>query len=137
MGACCDPNRGDKKESDEIEMGKPFPLKSLKKGTAQQTMNLRSVKINTEDSLASIKAEPSPLVFHPLYLVRELQEKLIESIYEIIDVIGKGTYGSVHLVKNKMTEKLCVLKMLKKLPEIDPNTINLEAQILKKLVLPF
>lgn len=134
MGACCETIRGSLKDGNELVLNICSPLKMLKTPAKHQALNLLKIKSTHNTSNTSLENESSPLEFHPLYLVRELKEDFIESLYEMIKLIGKGTYGAVHLVKNKMTGKLCVLKTLKKTPEIDPNTVNFEAQILKKLV---
>jgi hypothetical protein len=72
--------------------------------------------------------------FEPSFLVFETVGSIYEK-YEIIELVGKGTYGEVKKVRHKTTKSIYALKIIRKSMCTHASDLLNEIEILKKLVL--
>ena len=132
---CCSGRENDKEEyrTDYVQEKPPSP-KRLKKSVKSKGMNINPESPSKPIELAVRPSVGLTAVFYPMYLVREYKGSMVESLYDTMEVIGRGSYGEVRKVKCKRTGCTRVMKKILKQKGSEDDKVLDEIQILRKLV---
>lgn len=93
-----------------------------------KTQLVRNFKIDMDEKRVPI------ITFDPSNLILENKGKIMER-YQIINMLGKGTFGEVHKIMHVNSKKLYAMKIINKLNYDEVDNIVNEIEILKSLVI--
>ena len=86
---------------------------------SDNNLKKQNIKINTQKNTANA--------------IKEIKDEFHSDDYNIIDLIGEGTYGKIYLVKKNKTNEIYALKQISLKSKIDSNKYKKEYEFLMKL----
>ncbi len=115
--------------------GKSMPGRNLDSVTEMAIRHQfsKSRKGNDTGTPAASYLSVNSIAFDPSFLVVENKGSLTDT-YQVLDVIGHGTFGEVRKVQHKQTKKIYAVKAINKNCYMESENMLNEIEILKSLV---